>query len=300
VELGQNIAKEDAPPQPHKPMSQSQGHGTDFYTVLGLSTTATEEDVRRAYRRLAVRWHPDKNPEDLAKAEQRFKEVSAAYEVLGDPVKRQQYDRVRLGASGPRGEASPWMEGFGDDLWEESGLWGPRFGSGRWAFRSPFDIFNEVFGGRGPWADMMRRPTRRGGMDYRPMHDDYFFSPFQTNHRFESLFNQLERHCNPAPRRETTEHIEIKIHGFSDNDSNSDSNDSNQEETVTESTKINAEEEGEEEEDDEALSEAIRLSLWLEEERKKNEEKLMEAEIAEAMRRSLAEMESLNSAMLVD
>jgi len=39
--------------------------------------------------------------------------VSAAYEVLGDPVKRQQYDRVRLGASGPRGEASPWMEGFG-------------------------------------------------------------------------------------------------------------------------------------------------------------------------------------------
>jgi curved DNA-binding protein CbpA len=63
-----------------------------YYRVLGLERNATDEDIRRAYRRLALKWHPDKNPDNVKEAEKRFKEISAAYEVLSDPEKRKVYD----------------------------------------------------------------------------------------------------------------------------------------------------------------------------------------------------------------
>jgi len=70
----------------------------DYYRVLGLTPEAAEEEIRRAYRRLALQWHPDRNRGD-AKAEERFKEISEAYAVLIDPAKRGEYDRARqLGA----------------------------------------------------------------------------------------------------------------------------------------------------------------------------------------------------------
>ncbi len=68
--------------------------GKDHYEVLGVAEEASHEDIQGAYRRLARRHHPDANPGD-AGAEERFKEISAAYEVLGDPVKRREYDQVR-------------------------------------------------------------------------------------------------------------------------------------------------------------------------------------------------------------
>ena len=74
----------------------------DAYVVLGLDQTASTDDVRRAYRRLARSLHPDANPADRA-AEARFREVVEAYAVLGDPVRRLRYDRARRGAAaGPR------------------------------------------------------------------------------------------------------------------------------------------------------------------------------------------------------
>jgi curved DNA-binding protein len=74
----------------------------EYYKILHLSPDATEEEVRKAYRRLALRHHPDRNQGDAA-AEERFKEIAEAYGVLMDPVKRAGYDRLRVGASGHQG-----------------------------------------------------------------------------------------------------------------------------------------------------------------------------------------------------
>src|SRR3954469_13514420 len=79
---------------------QREWFETDYYEVLGVPRSATEKDITRAYRKLAKQYHPDANPGDTA-AEERFKEVSAANEVLGDADKRKEYDQVReMAASG--------------------------------------------------------------------------------------------------------------------------------------------------------------------------------------------------------
>jgi molecular chaperone DnaJ len=95
----------------------------DYYEVLTVSRTATEEEVKRAYRKLAVKFHPDKNPND-PHAEESFKELGEAYDVLMDADKRAAYDRF--------GHAA-FSQGMGR-------------GGG---FHDPFDIFREVFGGGG-------------------------------------------------------------------------------------------------------------------------------------------------------
>ncbi|MBA2431772.1 MAG: molecular chaperone DnaJ [Chthoniobacterales bacterium] len=97
----------------------------DYYEVLSVSREATEEEIKRTYRKLAVKFHPDKNPGD-AEAEERFKELGEAYDVLMDVEKRAAYDRY--------GHAA-FAQGTG--------------GPGRGGFHDPFDIFREVFGGAG-------------------------------------------------------------------------------------------------------------------------------------------------------
>jgi len=90
---------------------------TDFYTVLGVGRDASEDDIKRAYRGLARRYHPDV-ADDKASAEAHFKQINEAYEILSDPAKRQQYDRfgtVPNGASGGMGGFGfGGGEGFGD------------------------------------------------------------------------------------------------------------------------------------------------------------------------------------------
>jgi len=63
----------------------------DYYKLLGLEKRATAEDIKKAYRKLALKWHPDKNPNNKA-AEEKFKKISEAYAVLSDPKKREEYD----------------------------------------------------------------------------------------------------------------------------------------------------------------------------------------------------------------
>src|SRR5713101_6790090 len=68
--------------------------GVDYYAVLGVPPTATDEEIRRTYRRLALQWHPDRNPGD-PRAGERFKEISEAYAVLMDPAKRRAWESAR-------------------------------------------------------------------------------------------------------------------------------------------------------------------------------------------------------------
>lgn len=100
----------------------------DYYEVLGLSRDASERDVKTAYRRLAMKYHPDRNPED-ATAEERFKEASEAYEVLSDAERRAAYDR--FGHAGV--DASGMAGGFGASTFSDifSDVFGDIFGGGR-------------------------------------------------------------------------------------------------------------------------------------------------------------------------
>ncbi len=101
----------------------------DFYDVLGVARDASADDVKKAYRKLALKYHPDRNPGDKG-AEASFKEAAEAYEVLSDDQKRAGYDRY--------GHDGPQMGGFG-------GAGGAGFGG----VSDPNDIFEQVFGGRG-------------------------------------------------------------------------------------------------------------------------------------------------------
>src|ERR1700759_1680478 len=95
----------------------------DYYEVLEVNRSASVEEIKRAYRKLAVKFHPDKNPGD-AQAEEKFKELGEAYDVLMDGDKRAAYDR------------------FGHAAFEQGGGF-------RGGVHDPFDIFREVFGGGG-------------------------------------------------------------------------------------------------------------------------------------------------------
>ena len=88
--------------------AQREWFEKDYYKVLGVEDDAAPKDITKAYRKLARELHPDKNPGD-AGSEERFKEVSAAYDVLGDEAKRKEYDEVRR--LGPMGGAVAWAAG---------------------------------------------------------------------------------------------------------------------------------------------------------------------------------------------
>src|SRR2546428_5471847 len=87
----------------------------DYYEILGVSRSATEDDVKKAYRKLALRYHPDRNPEDRHEAEERFKEISEAYQVLSDPERRGPYSPLGGAPFEQRTTRGPGF-GFGGHL----------------------------------------------------------------------------------------------------------------------------------------------------------------------------------------
>ncbi|KAG3278481.1 DNAJB6 [Ictidomys tridecemlineatus] len=100
----------------------------DYYEVLGVQRHASPEDIKKAYRKLALKWHPDKNPENKEAAERKFKQVAEAYKLLSDFGK----EGLNGGGGGGSHFDSPFEFGF--------------------TFWNPDDVFREYFGGRDPFS----------------------------------------------------------------------------------------------------------------------------------------------------
>ncbi|CAL1687745.1 unnamed protein product [Lasius platythorax] len=156
----------------------------DYYKVLEVQRNAAGVEIKKAYRKLALKWHPDKNPEDLEEANRRFKEISEAYEVLSDEKKRRVYDQYgKEGLQMPGGKRR-----HGDDF-------DPHFG-GTFVFRDPEEVFREFFDGI-PFEDLFagfHGCSRRGasGRHGHPTNNSLstsFFGPFGFGFRlpFDNL-----------------------------------------------------------------------------------------------------------------
>lgn len=122
--------------------------GVDYYNVLKVGRNATEEDLKKAYRKLAMKWHPDKNPNNKKEAEAKFKQISEAYEVLSDKQKREIYDQY--GEEGLKGQGPP--PGAGGSSPFSNGGGGPNV----FTFnpRNAEDVFAEFFGSSSPFGGM--------------------------------------------------------------------------------------------------------------------------------------------------
>ncbi|XP_039296739.1 dnaJ homolog subfamily B member 3 isoform X12 [Nilaparvata lugens] len=119
----------------------------DYYRVLDVSKQASTEDIKKAYRKLALKWHPDKNPDNPDESNKKFKEISEAYEVLSDEKKRRVYDQygkegLGLGDRGRSRGRHHSQDPFQDMMYEF-----------HFAFRDPDEVFREFFGGS-PFDDM--------------------------------------------------------------------------------------------------------------------------------------------------
>ena len=119
----------------------------DYYNILGVKRDASESEIKKSYRKLAMKYHPDKNKGDLG-AEKKFKEISEAYDVLKDPQKKSTYDQFGHDAFKAGGSSGFQQQGFGD-------------------FSSGFgDIFEEFFGSGFGQSGKTRRPQRGGDIRY--------------------------------------------------------------------------------------------------------------------------------------
>eukprot|EP00300_Choanocystis_sp_HF-7_P010787 c17154_g1_i3.p1 GENE.c17154_g1_i3~~c17154_g1_i3.p1 ORF type:complete len:370 (+),score=-31.74 c17154_g1_i3:39-1148(+) len=155
--------------------------GLDYYKILGVDKSATDDDLKKAYRKLAMKWHPDKNPDNKAAAEKKFKEIGEAYDVLSDKNKRAIFDQYgEEGLKGMPPEGAEGAGGFpggfpgggaggfpGGAFHFSSGGPGRGGGGGGYHFSNDdaANIFANLFGGRSPFGGM----GGMGGMD-----DDFF------------------------------------------------------------------------------------------------------------------------------
>ncbi|XP_014718063.1 dnaJ homolog subfamily B member 3 [Equus asinus] len=156
----------------------------DYYEVLGVPRQASSEVIKKAYRKLALKWHPDKNPENKEEAERRFKQVAQAYEVLSDAKKREVYDRY--------GEAGVDEGGGRGGLFEDPFEY-------VFTFRDPAEVFREFFGGQDPFSfDFFGDPLenifggRRNAQGSRSRGSTNLFSSFSEFPMFGGAFSSFD------------------------------------------------------------------------------------------------------------
>jgi len=144
----------------------------DYYQILGVSKSASADEIKKAYRKLALQFHPDKNK--TKEADAKFKEVTKAYEVLSDTQKKQTYDQFGAaafeqggpGAGGPFG-GNPFAGGFGGQQGPFSYTYTSNGGSSDFGgFSDPFDIFEQFFGGASPFGRRQQREVYSLKIDF--------------------------------------------------------------------------------------------------------------------------------------
>jgi DnaJ-class molecular chaperone len=137
---------------------------SDYYDILGVSKSASADELKKAYRKQAMEWHPDSHQgTDKEAAEKRFKEINEAYQVLSDTQKRQAYDQFGHQAFTPGGGmggagrgGNPFAGGSGPFTYSYSSNGQNPFGNAD--FGDPFDIFEQFFGGASPFQQARRIP----------------------------------------------------------------------------------------------------------------------------------------------
>lgn len=135
---------------------------TDYYDILGVSKGASADEIKKAYRKQALEWHPDRHKDDKEAAEKRFKEINEAYQILSDPQKKSAYDQFGHAAFTPGG-----MPGGGGP--QQSGPFTYTYYSGadgqnpfaNMDFGDPFDIFAQFFGAGNPFGGARTRQKPR-------------------------------------------------------------------------------------------------------------------------------------------
>jgi curved DNA-binding protein CbpA len=149
----------------------------DYYEILEVPKTSTEDQIKKAYRKLALKWHPDKNPDNVAQAEEKFKEIGEAFAVLSDKDKRTIYDKYgHQGLEGRPAHSSPGFSGA-DDFFS-SGFGRGFSGFNHFGFSDAENIFRQFFGGRDPFSEFFddddlfdgrgrREETKKGRNDGR-------------------------------------------------------------------------------------------------------------------------------------
>jgi DnaJ-class molecular chaperone len=138
----------------------------DYYDILGVSKNASSDEIKKAYRKQALEWHPDRHKDDKEVAEKKFKEINEAYQVLSDPQKKSAYDQFGHAAFTPGGApgGSPFAGGFqgrsGPFTYTYYSTGDGQNPFGNMDFGDPFDIFAQFFGGGNPFGQRVRQKPR--------------------------------------------------------------------------------------------------------------------------------------------
>jgi len=136
---------------------------SDYYSILGVSKGASDQEIKTAYRKMALKWHPDRNKSSEATA--KFKEINKAFEVLSNPQKKQMYDQYgesafeRGGMGGAQAGSQGYQQGPFNVYTDFGGAGFENFDFG--GFSDPFEIFEQFFGFQSPFSRSGRRQTRR-------------------------------------------------------------------------------------------------------------------------------------------